>query len=341
MKAILLGKSVRFSLIVLVVFWGCAFSYGSSVMSSTEKVKNSYWLVLNFGNAIADVRVNGVSVQKLSDAYDLSETRPIGHLLTNGKNIITINFRPALYSASKNKTYLEDEAKNDFYISVRLEAIDAGGTKSVDVGYVNYNDENDSYVVLEKSLKNSTFKKVDGNISFLNSGEVLKSTFISRGGQVVSSNEISFEVNVDEPGFNNLRWAEAIEINANDANIRNSVVRKYQELRQYILNNDSDGYVEEFYDIWLNTVHALNISGGVEYYTQSDDIINPSKLGEGFPLGDFDFADDKYKFEITFNNRLIRLVPGPIYWGDNQISVTPVFFFDRNGEIKVASIISE
>jgi hypothetical protein len=341
MKAIRLGKSVKFfviifSLMILFVY----FAWGS-VVSTKEKVKNSYWLVFNVENAIADVRVNGVSVQKHSDAYDLSESRPIGHLLTNGKNVITVNFRPAFYSVSKNKTYLEDEAKKEFYISVRLDAIDAEGTKSIDVAYIEYDDKIESYVTLDKSLKHSVSKRVDGNIGFIEAGEVLDSTFISKGGQVVNSNQISFEINVDEPGLNDLRWGEAKKIDMNDRYVKDLVVNKYKEIRQHILNNDGDGYVDEFYDVWLNTVHALNISGGIEYYTQSDDVRNPLKLGEGLPLAEFDFSEENYKFETTFENRLIRLVPGPIYWGEHQISVTPVFFLDRNGEIKVASIISE
>ena len=71
--------------------------------------------------------------------------------------------------------------------------------------------------------------------------------------------------------------------------------------------------------------------------------MNPKELGESLDFQDFHYSEDEYTFEVTYDSKLVRLLPAPIVWegNGNTIAVQPVFYFDKDMNIHAASIVTD
>ncbi len=329
------GKKVTLGLFFCIIILVIGVS---SVMSNEKSLKNSYWLVFSVDNALADIRVNGVSVFKNSEAEEASESQPIAHLLTNGKNIVTFNFLAAI--AKNNTLYINDYAKKDFFMAARIDVSGENGSESIDIGYIDFN--NDKYESVEKSLKHVSFNPVGSNVQVKQIGQIEKSQFITYFGQKFDSFKIDYDINITNDNFRELRWRNASSININDPDVKKKIINKYNDLRQFISNNDGSSYVKEFYDGWDNTAYVYGLGSGDDFVKEVD-ARNPNKIGEGLQFNKFDYSEDEYTFEVSYESKLVRLLPPPIVWegNGNTIAVQPVFYFDKDMNIHAASIVTD
>lgn len=329
------GKKVTLGLFFCIIILVIGVS---SVMSNEKSLKNSYWLVFSVDNALADIRVNGVSVFKNSEAEEASESQPIAHLLTNGKNIVTFNFLAAI--AKNNTLYINDYAKKDFFMAARIDVSGENGSESIDIGYIDFN--KDKYESVEKSLKHVSFNPVGSNVQVKQIGQIEKSQFITYFGQKLDSFKIDYEVNITNDNFRELGWKNAAKIDINNPEIRNKIIEKYEELRGYIQKNDGLSYKKEFYEVWDNTAYTFGLGGGDDFVKEVD-AMNPKEIGKSLEFQNFLYSEDEYTFEVTYDSKLVRLLPAPIVWegNGNTIKVQPLFYFDKNREIHAAAILSE
>lgn len=332
MKIALFGK--RHNLFFL------AFTFLSIIVNPSVKASDmkNYNLFFSADDALFDIRVNGIPVEKHDRPKELSSSVPVNQLLRSGENIIEVNFRQS-NMARNDKINLDKKLATNFFMALRLDVGDKDFHENIDLAYIEQ-DSQGSYKAVEKSLK---------NIEYKNTGEIIKvesisgfsdSEIILAYGVVFDSESFQITIDIDDNNLSELLWKDAIKVELTD-DVKQKVIGKYQEIRSYIAHNDGASYLEVFRDVWDNTAKSYDL-GGVDYYINNTDAMNPIKIGEGNELGEFIYSEDEYKFEHLYDDKLVRIVLSPIYWGEyHQISVSPIFYFDKDMNIHAASITTD
>jgi hypothetical protein len=205
------------------------------------------------------------------------------------------------------------------------------------IGIIRVEKKDGEYVV---TRPNSEVEELVDNVEVISVGEMVKSDFISFSGTDFESTLIKVSINVSESSLRPLLWGDSVVMDPDDKNVTRLIVGKYKELYSFVKNNDFDSFLKEASPAWIHTAYAFGMS------TDIDDIIMDSEADKMFirdsvngHLNDFNFNEDDFKFEWTYGNRLVRILPKPLTWGDEEkFTSSPLLYMNKNGEIKIAYI---
>jgi hypothetical protein len=323
-------KLTKLCLFVFTVFiFGCSASEDESMEN-----RKAYWAVMHQTNSVMDVRVNGVPLYKNDSYFNDTLSMPIHPLLTDGNNEIVFNFVDVIKKDDGMSFGVDNESNDDFYFEFSLDVLSKDSHR---IGIVRVEKEDGVYVVTRPDSKEKN--SVD-NVEIISLEEAVESEFISFSGSVVRSNLIKVNINVSESSLRPLLWENSITMDPNDKNTNKLITNRYRDLYSYVKSNDFDSFLKEAAPVWVNTAYAFGMS------TDIDDFVKESEADKIFVnesidglLNDFDFDDNDFKLEWTYGNRLVRILPRPLTWGDEEKTYSsPVLYMDKNGELKIASI---
>jgi hypothetical protein len=337
MNIIHLGKKASFCIffiflifLIFVVFF--IFLYDKDVEASEMK---NYRLYFSGEDAIFDIRVNGLPVVKNRFPRELTSSEPINHMLVPGDNEIVVNFVQS--SIQNNEVNLDKKLSNDFFVSVRLDAESNSVNDSVDVVYIEQ--DGDEYVTSRKSLKNLEYNDSGDVVGIKGFSAFLKSKLVTGFGVEYDSYMVRIKFHVDDDNLEEPFWDDAVSFELT-ADVKKKLINEYKEIRRMIKENDGEAYLDTFSNVWDRTAKSYGL-GDKEYFVKNMDAMNPKDLGEGRSLGSFEFSEDEYNFEHFNNGKFIRLFPTPIYWGDYYIRVSPVFYLDKNMNLRAVAIATD
>jgi hypothetical protein len=332
--SIILHGNLMTKKILYLLFFSLSLLFCRCVMA--DQHSKTYWMVVYKDASFMQVSINGVSIYKNTKFNADSESIPFTHHMGNGDNKITIKF------VDVNKGGDFDLNNNEsFYINLRVDAGGKNQDAQVDVAHIEKKDGD--FEFLNKSLKQGgVFENSSKYIEIEKDGDVRRSEIVAEDGVVYDAYAVDFLINNDGDSFRERLYSNAADIDLSDESVRNKILNKYKQIYSYVNNEDFSSFFRELYGVWDNIAYVYEMGDAYDYVKEADvesDI--KREIREGKVLVPFD--ESKYKFESSYDGRLVRLLPDPIFWtnGEDITLFSITLYMDKDGEFHVADVAGD